>query len=108
MNKQEVIEKVTALMKDDQFKSKLSQSESLDEMAAIFQNEGIQVTGDDLKTAYENYQKGEELTDESLESVAGGFAISSLFAAGCILFAGGSMILGYVDGVYKKVKTCRR
>ena len=106
MNKQEIIEKVKQLMQDEQFKSKLSDAENLDEMAVLFQNEGIQVTGADLEAALENQLTSEELTEESLENVAGGFAFSGLLVAGCILFIGGSVVHGYIDGVKKKAKKC--
>ena len=64
------------------------------------------MTGADLEAAMENQPLGEELAEESLENVAGGFAISGLIAAGCILFVGGSVLLGYFDGVKKKAKKC--
>lgn len=104
MNKQEVMEKVQALMQDEQFKAKLAAAEDLDAMAALFCDEGIQVTGADLEAAME--QQDGELSEESLENVAGGFAISGLIAAGVILFVGGSILWGYIDGVRIKYKKC--
>ena len=70
MNKQEMIEKVQALMQDEQFKEKLSQAEDLEAMAALFRNEGFEITGEDLKAAVE--QQDGELSEENLENVAGG------------------------------------
>ncbi len=105
MNKQELIAKVQSLMQDEQFKAKLADAEDLDAMAALFRNEGIQVSGADLEAALEQHN-GDELSEESLEDVAGGFAISGLIAAGCIIFIGGSILLGYIDGVKKKAKKC--
>lgn len=105
MNKQEIIERVQNLFEDDQFKAKLANAESLDEMAALFQEEGIQVTGADLEAALSKQQDVGELSEENLENVSGGL-IGGLLAAGAILFVGGSLILGYVDGVKKKAKKC--
>lgn len=107
MNKQEIMDKVQALMQDEQFKTKLANAESMDDMAALFCNEGIQVTGAELEEAV-SQQDGDELSEDSLENVAGGFAVSGLIAAGCIIFVGGSILLGYIDGVKKKYKSCRR
>lgn len=106
MNKQETIEKVKELMQDDQFKAKLSEVESFDEMATLFSNEGIPVTGADLEAAIDQ-QNGDELSEEDLNNVAGGIAISGLIAAGIIVFVAGSFIWGYVDGVKKKLKKCK-
>ena len=106
MNKQEIIEKVQELMKDDQFKAKLANAESLDGMAALFQEEGIQVTGADLEAAIANHSDEEELSEEKLDNVSGGL-IGGLIAAGCIIFAGGSLLMGYIDGVNKKAKSCK-
>ena len=106
MNNQEIMEKVKQLMQDEQFKVKLSNAENLDEMAAHFQSEGIQVTGADLEAAIENQSMGEELTEESLENVAGGFSLSGLALAGVVVFIGGSVLLGYIDGAKKKAKKC--
>ena len=101
MNKQEMIEKVQALMQDEQFKAKLSQAEDLEAMAALFRNEGFEITGEDLKAAVEQQGEG-ELSEESLENVAGG----GILGAAVILFIGGSILWGYIDGVNKKAKKC--
>ncbi len=102
MNNQEIVAKVQALMQDEQFKEKLANAESLDEMAGFFRDEGIEVTGADLEAALEASKNGEELSEESLENVAGGF--SGILAAGAIIFIGGSILLGYIDGVKAKGK----
>ena len=86
MNKQEMIEKVQALMQDEQFKEKLSQAEDLEAMAALFRNEGFEITGEDLKAAVE--QQDGELSEENLENVAGG----GILGAAVILFIGGSIL----------------
>ncbi len=104
MNLQEIKEKVEQLMQDEQFKAKLSNIEDLDEMAALFQNEGIQVTGADLEAALENQSTSEELSEESLENVAGGFATGLLIAG--IIIGGIGILQGYVDGLKKRLKKC--
>ncbi len=100
MNKQEMIEKVRALMQDEQFKAKLSEAEDLEAMAALFRNEGFEITGADLEAAVE--QSNGELSEENLENVAGG----DILGAAVIFFIGGSILLGYIDGVKKKGKKC--
>lgn len=105
MTKQEITEKVQKLMEDEQFKVKLANAQDLDEMAALFQSEGIQVTGSDLEAAAMMSQDDEELDEEKLESVAGGLA--PIIVAGIIIFVGGSLILGYVDGIKQRAKKCK-
>ena len=108
MNKQELITTVQNLMQDDAFKAKLEKAEDLDAMAALFQAEGIQVTGADLEAAAEKYNEMDELQEQDLENVAGGFAISGLVGAAIILFVGGSVLWGYIDGIRIKWKKCHR
>lgn len=107
MEKQQIIEKVKTLMQDEMFKQKLAEANSFDEMATAFQNEGFQVTGAELEEAYESQQKGEEISEKDLENVAGGFTFTGIIIAGVIVFAGGSILLGYIDGVKKKAKECK-
>ena len=104
MNKQELMEKVKSLMQDEQFKAKLSDADDLDSVAALFRAEGIQVTGADLESAMDNQQTDGELNEEALDNVAGGFG--GILAAACIIFIGGSILWGYLDGVKKKAKKC--
>lgn len=104
MNLQEIKEKVEQLMQDEQFKAKLSNIEDLDEMAALFQNEGIQVTGADLEAALENQSTSEELSEESLENVAGGFPAA--FAIAGIIIVGVGLAQGIWDGAKKRLKKC--
>lgn len=105
MNKQELMEKVKALMENEAFKAKLEAANDLDEMAAVFQAEDINVTGADMETIAANIQGADELTEENLDAVAGG--VAPIVALGIIAFVGGSLLLGYIDGVKKKAKTCR-
>lgn len=105
MNKQELMEKVKALMENEAFKAKLEAANDLDEMATVFQAEGINVTGADMETIAANIQGADELTEENLDAVAGG--ISAIVALGIIAFVGGSLLLGYIDGVKKKAKSCK-
>jgi len=106
MNRQEIAEKVKELMDNEQFTKKLANSENLDEMAALFQEEGIDVTGADLEAASETSVVSGELSETDLEDVSGG--IAPIVVAGIIVFVGGSLLLGYIDGVKKKYKSCKR
>lgn len=105
MNKQELMDKVKMLMENETFKAKLEEANDLDEMAAVFQAEGINVTGADMETIAANIQGTDELTEENLDAVAGGMA--PIVALGIIAFVGGSLLLGYIDGVKKKAKSCK-
>lgn len=105
MNKQELMEKVKALMENEAFKAKLEASNDLDEMAAVFQAEGINVTGADMETIAASIQGTDELSEENLDAVAGG--VAPIVALGIIAFVGGSLLLGYIDGVKKKAKSCK-
>ena len=92
------------LMHNEDFKAKLEAAEDLDVAAALFRNEGIQVTGSDLEAALEKDENGEELSEEALSIVAGGIAISGVIAGGIIIFVGGSLLEGYLDGIKIKLK----
>lgn len=102
MNKQELMEKVQALMENEAFTAKLAAANDLDEMAAVFQAEGIEITGADLEAASEKKQANVELGEDDLDQVAGG----GWLAAAAIIFIGGSILMGYIDGVKKKGKSC--
>lgn len=104
MNKQELMDKVKTLMENDTFTAKLAAANDLDEMAAAFQAEGIDVTGAELEAVVANKRSNVELGEEDLSQVSGG----GFGAAALIVFIGGSLLWGYIDGVKKKVKACRR
>ena len=76
MDKQELLDKVKTLMEDETFTAKLAAANSLDEVAAAFQKEGIEVTGADLEAAAASKQSGAELDENALDQVAGGSWIS--------------------------------
>lgn len=105
MNKQKLMEKVKSLMENEAFKAKLEAANDLDEMAAYFQAEGIDITGADMETIAANIQGDDELTEEKLDAVAGG--LPPIVALGIIAFVGGSLLLGYIDGVKKKANSCK-
>lgn len=107
MNKQELMEKVKALMENEAFKAKLEASNDLDEMATAFQVEGINITGADLDVIAAKIQDNVELTEDSLDEVAGGFGIGAIATLAIIGFVGGSLLLGYIDGVRNKAASCR-
>ncbi len=77
MNRNEMAEKLSALMQDESFQGKLENAEDLDEVAACFRAEGIQITAEELATAMNRAGCG-ELNEDELENVSGGSYMSFL------------------------------
>ena len=58
------------LIKDEDFVRKIENVKDIDEAAELFREQGVEVTADDLRQAIA--QTGEELSEDSLDTVAGG------------------------------------
>lgn len=65
-------EKIQALMENAEFAAKMEQAESVAELVALFNAEGVEVTEDAVKQALEKIEN-EELDEAALENVSGGF-----------------------------------
>ena len=78
MNELELKNKLDNLMKDPEWVKKLEAMETVDELAAMLQEQEIPVTADELCDAFEKLQKGGELDAEDLDNVSGGL----IFTAG--------------------------
>jgi predicted ribosomally synthesized peptide with nif11-like leader len=70
----EMMKKVEELSQNEEFKTRIAQMESVEEVAAAFQAEGVKVTAEDLQTAAAAQQSG-ELNEGALENVSGGLNI---------------------------------
>ncbi len=62
---------INALVNDEEFTAKLQGAKNLEEVTEILKSCGINVTADDLKTAYTQTQE-KELDEDALDTVAGG------------------------------------
>jgi predicted ribosomally synthesized peptide with nif11-like leader len=80
----EMMKKVEELSQNEEFKARIAQLESAEEIAAAFQAEGVKVTAEDLQTALAAQQSG-ELSEDSLEGVSGGFAATTIALAGLVV-----------------------
>jgi predicted ribosomally synthesized peptide with nif11-like leader len=111
MNQNEMQKQIKKLLETPEFSDKLSQCETYDEIATLFSNEGIEVTGDELESAMAQVSaqsENGELSEESMEQVAGGFlsvASAALIATIVINGAPYAWKLGQVLGqaVSKKI-----
>ena len=71
-------EKFSALLKDEAFVKELVEKETVEEAQALLASKGVELSADQLneirKGIAARIEGGEELSDEQLENVAGGFA----------------------------------
>lgn len=80
-------EKLKELLKDESFVKELVDKETAEEAQALLASKGVNLTAEQLneirKGIAARIEGGEELSDEQLENVAGGFAdaITSIFNA---------------------------
>ena len=65
------------LLNNEAFMAKLSETQNIEEVKAVFAEEGVTVTEDELLNSI--LPSGDELDEESLEAVAGGASASSIF-----------------------------
>jgi len=64
---------IDALLHDQSFTKKIDEADSLEEVAQLFNDKGIEVTASDIQRAMDA-AGNDELSEESLEDVAGGAA----------------------------------
>ena len=62
---------VEELLNDKVFTEKLKAAKSLEEIADLFKEQGVDVTAEEIKAAAKE-KAGEELDEQDLENVAGG------------------------------------
>lgn len=78
-------EKIKALMEDEAFVAKLVEFETPEEVVAAFREKDVEVSVDDITNLKKQLEKmsenGGELSEDELESVAGG-SITGLIIAG--------------------------
>lgn len=68
--------KIKELENNNEFTDKLASLDNLADVAKAFNEEGVEVTEEDLKKAEELYEaNGGEITEEQLENVSGGGAL---------------------------------
>ena len=65
------------LLNNEAFMAKLSEAKNIGEVKDLFAEEGVTVTEDEMLDSI--LPSGDELDEESLESVAGGASASSIF-----------------------------
>lgn len=90
MTQMEMKEKIDALAKDDEFIARVKTCETAEAVAALYGEEGIEVDAEELKAALEamkNSKQGDELTEDSLENVTGGFISGAAFLAWSIMYS---------------------
>ncbi len=65
---------IEVLMKDEAFAAKIREAKDFGEVAALFQAQGFDTDEDALKKLLEFSSQGDELSENALESVAGGIS----------------------------------
>lgn len=84
------------ITEDEELKKKAQDRglENVDEMVALAQENGFDVTREDYKQLAEELKSSEELTDDDLEKVAGGFATAVAVGVAVGAAAGGALVAG--------------
>lgn len=72
--------KIELLMENDTFVEKLKSKTSFEEVAALFEEEGITVSAEDLRLAANESDLNGELKEDALDKVAGGIVVASMVA----------------------------
>jgi hypothetical protein len=75
MSQNEMQKKIEELLANAEFADKLFQCETCGEIAALFETEGIEVSGEELETAMERVaarNENGEIGENDLEQVSGG------------------------------------
>ena len=100
----EEIKRIEELKNNKEFLEKISSITDTEELAKAFSDVGVNVTPEQMaeaqKAAKEMETKGDEISEEDLDSVAGGFALSG--TATFIIKIGGVLFLAYIGGKIKK------
>lgn len=98
-------QKLAELFQNEQFKKEANELKTAEELQRLFASYGLELSLDEVYSLCEkialNMEKG-ELSEDELENVSGGFAITAGVVAlgvGCI----GALALGIYNG-YKKTK----
>lgn len=100
MTQEEMQKKVNDLMANEVFAQKVSACETCEELAEMFNGEGLAVTAEEMETALEQISVANadgEISEGDLEDVSGGCIISgTAFLAWCIgysIYAIGSAVV---------------
>lgn len=107
MTKEETVKKIDELYENEQFRTKAASCETVEEIIAVFKEEGVEITEKDF-AAVENYNAKSELNADELDNVAGGVGLLTCLAVGVGAYAVYKFARGYVDGASKAWgKYCR-
>ena len=110
MTQEEMKQKIDSLMSDASFAQRVSECETYDDLANIFSAEGLTVSPEELEAAMDKVTASgasDELNEDDLESVAGGFISGSAFLAWSICYA--VVVIGHAVSYAKsKKKTSKK
>ena len=100
------LKKMEALVADKAFMEKLSKMESVEEITAALNEAGIEITVDEMDEGLEAFlaSRNGELSEENLDSVAGGISVVGVVVAAGMLWTGLSALAGVIDGFSEKNK----
>lgn len=103
-------EKFREILDDEEFAEKLVNASSPDEFVSLLNDKGIvleeNITAEQAFNIFKN-SKGEELSEESLEGVAGGSVLAAIGIGAAI--AVGANALAFAGGyIYQKIKNRKR
>ena len=98
--KMDDFKKIEDLKNDKEFLEKISKTTDANELAKAFSDVGVNITPEQMeeaqKVAKEMEAKSDELVEEDLDKVSGGFAVSG--TAAFIIKIGGVLFLAWAGG----------
>ncbi len=105
MNQEMMKEKIEALGQDEAFIAKLKVCETAEEICALYAQEGIEITPEELDKAIEaNLAESDEFSEDDLDNVAGGIVTGGLFLAYSVVYFCVTCQSAYVLGKNSKKK----
>ena len=100
MEHQEISNKFVQLLSDEGFVEKLASVTTAAEVAAVFRAEGLDMTEDDARQVMEYVTHEGELSEDALDTVAGGIVWTAVYVSCFVIGVG----VGLLHGAVKRLK----
>lgn len=91
MENEKILEQLKEAAKDEAFMEQLFASKDAQEFGNLLAQKNVEVNDDEVKQLYEGMKNGDEISEDDLDSVAGGMAVSTAcwaIACGCAFLYG--------------------
>lgn len=96
------------LIANETAREELQKAQSPEELSEALKKYGIECSAEELNDAITSMQSNGELSEDALDSVAGGFSVGAAIACGVLLWLGVGYVQGLIDGVKCDKKSKRK